>query len=165
MNSVQDGVAALETELGTGGLKGSTASLTARLAVALNADGTVKGTALPSPLPANSVDVNALQTSAVTTAKILDGTILGTDIATGAITSGNILDGTIATGDIANQAITSALLANNAVVTAAMADLNVTAAKLEAGLRSQQDHFLDLAAAGAATVAALVQPDLVLHTP
>jgi hypothetical protein len=164
INAVQDAVVALETELGTGGLKGSTASLTARLNVALNADGTVKGTALPNPIPANYVDTAALQNLAVTAAKIANATITTTQIAANTITSANILDGTIATADIANQAINSALLANNAVVTAAVADLNITAAKLEAGLRSQQDHFMDVPVAGAATVAALVQPDLALHT-
>jgi hypothetical protein len=47
---------------------------------------------------------------AITTAKILDGTIATGDVADGAITTAKILDGTIATGDIADNAITFAKL-------------------------------------------------------
>jgi hypothetical protein len=164
MNAVQDGVAALETELGTGGLKGSAASLTARLNVGLNADGTLKSSGFPSTVPANSVDTAAIQALAVTAAKIANNTITATQIANGAIGSVQIADLSIATGDIANSAIDSTKLANDAVTTSKILDGNVTGIKLAAGLRAEQDHFLDLAAPGAATVVALVQPDLVLHT-
>jgi hypothetical protein len=51
--------------------------------------------------------------SAVTSAKIADGTIVAGDLADGAVTSAKILDGTIATGDIANAAITEAKLASS----------------------------------------------------
>ena len=49
--------------------------------------------------------------SAVTSAKIADGTIATGDIADGAVTSAKIADLTIATGDIADNAITAAKIA------------------------------------------------------
>jgi len=49
--------------------------------------------------------------SAITSAKILDATIVVGDIADGAITSAKILDGTIVAGDIADGAITVGKLA------------------------------------------------------
>lgn len=54
--------------------------------------------------------------SAVTSAKIADGTIVAGDIADGAITSAKILDGTIATGDLADGAVTSAKIADGTIV-------------------------------------------------
>jgi len=53
--------------------------------------------------------------SGITSTKILDYTILTTDIATGAVTSANILDHTITGDDIATNTITSINLATNAV--------------------------------------------------
>jgi hypothetical protein len=44
--------------------------------------------------------VVTIETDAVTTAKILDGTILAADIATDAVTTAKILDGTILAADI-----------------------------------------------------------------
>jgi hypothetical protein len=54
--------------------------------------------------------VVTIETDAVTTAKILDGTILAADIATDAVTTAKILDGTILAADIANAAVTNAKL-------------------------------------------------------
>ena len=57
------------------------------------------------------VATDGIADSAITTAKIADGTILVGDIADGAITSAKILDGTIVAGDIADTTITLAKLA------------------------------------------------------
>ena len=63
--------------------------------------------------------------SAVTSAKIADGTIATGDVADGAITSAKILDGTIATGDVADGAVTSAKIADGTIVDG---DINASAA-------------------------------------
>lgn len=68
--------------------------------------------------------------SAVTSAKIADGTIVAGDIADGAITSAKILDGTIATGDLADGAVTSAKIADGTIVAGDLADGAVTSAKI-----------------------------------
>ncbi|MBX2967686.1 MAG: hypothetical protein KF845_16210 [Cyclobacteriaceae bacterium] len=57
----------------------------------------------PNPTVANN---------AITSAKILDGTIATADIANNAITSVKIADGAVATADIANLAVTDAKIAN-----------------------------------------------------
>ncbi len=71
--------------------------------------------------------------SAVTSAKIADGTIVAGDIADGAITSAKILDGTIATGDLADSAVTSAKIADGTIVEGDLADGAVTSAKIADG--------------------------------
>lgn len=63
--------------------------------------------------------------SAVTSAKIADGTIVAGDIADGAVTSAKILDGTIATGDLADGAVTSAKILDGTIVDG---DINASAA-------------------------------------
>lgn len=55
--------------------------------------------------------------SAVTSAKIADGTIVAGDLADGAVTSAKILDGTIVAGDLASNSVTSAKIASSAVTT------------------------------------------------
>ena len=49
--------------------------------------------------------------SAITTAKILDGTIGSADLAASAVNSASITDGSVGTGDLADQAVTIAKLA------------------------------------------------------
>jgi hypothetical protein len=71
--------------------------------------------------------------SAVTSAKIADGTIVAGDLADGAVTSAKILDGTIATGDIADGAITSAKILDGTIATGDLADSAVTSAKIADG--------------------------------
>ena len=71
--------------------------------------------------------------SAVTSAKIADGTIVAGDIADGAITSAKILDGTIATGDLADSAVTSAKIADSAVTSAKIADGTIVAGDIADG--------------------------------
>jgi len=74
-------------------------------------------------LATNSVYTAAIQDSAVTTGKIADGTILGTDLATDTITATQIATG----------AIGSLELAANSVYTNAIQSLAVTASKLANG--------------------------------
>jgi len=59
---------------------------------------------------------SAISDSSVTSAMIVDGTILGTDIASGTVTSANIADGTIVNGDIsASASIVGSRLADGAI--------------------------------------------------
>jgi microcystin-dependent protein len=64
--------------------------------------------------------------SAITSAKILDGTIATTDIADSAITSAKIANGTIVEGDIADLAITVGKIANNSITLGKLASALVT---------------------------------------
>ena len=58
-----------------------------------------------------------ISTGAVTTAEILDETILAEDISTGAVTTSEILDETVSTNDILNESILAADIATGAVTT------------------------------------------------
>jgi hypothetical protein len=57
----------------------------------------------------------AIVDDAVTTAKILDGTILAADIAADAVTTAKILDGTILAADIAADAVTTAKILDGTI--------------------------------------------------
>jgi len=59
--------------------------------------------------------LTTIQPNAVTTGKILDGTILAADLADGAVTTTQILDGTIATIDLADNSVTGAKIPIDAV--------------------------------------------------
>jgi len=59
--------------------------------------------------------LTTIQPNAVTTGKILDGTILAADLADGAVTTTQILDGTIATIDLADNSVTGAKIPTDAV--------------------------------------------------
>ncbi|MGK5091237.1 tail fiber domain-containing protein, partial [Deltaproteobacteria bacterium TL4] len=63
--------------------------------------------------------------NAITTGKILDGTIVAGDMGTGAVTTTQILDGTIATGDIGAGAVTTTEILDGTV---ANADISASAA-------------------------------------
>lgn len=86
-----------------------------------------------------SSDSLRLKDGGVTSAKIADGTITGTDIASGTITSGNIQDGTIATGDIADGQITSAKILDGTIATGDIADGAVTSQKIADGTITDTD--------------------------
>jgi hypothetical protein len=58
---------------------------------------------------------------AVTTAKILDGTILAADIAADAVTTAKIFDGTILAADIAADAVTTAKILDGTILAADIA--------------------------------------------
>ncbi|MDI6804519.1 MAG: hypothetical protein QME58_11860 [Bacteroidota bacterium] len=78
--------------------------------------------------------------NAVTSVKILDGTVAAADLATNsvttvkiadnAVTSVKILDGTIAAADLASNSVTTVKIADNAVTSAKIVDGTVTTADL-----------------------------------
>jgi hypothetical protein len=90
-----------------------------------------------------SVDNTKLGADAVTSSKILDGAITGTDIGAGtvdtaniavdAITSAKIIDGTIAAADIAKGAIDNNKLGTDAVTTGKILDGTIASADLANG--------------------------------
>ena len=114
---------------------------------------------IPTEISAMAVGTAELANDSVTSAKIVDGTIVAGDIANGAVTnlkladdavtSAKILDGTIVSGDIAANTITDANIAENAVGaseladdavdTAAIADGAVTSAKIAANTITADD--------------------------
>ena len=81
-----------------------------------------------------------LANSSVTSAMIVDGTIIAGDIASDAITTAKILDANVTAAKLASDAVTTAKIldanvtadkiASNAVITAKILDLNVTTDKL-----------------------------------
>jgi len=83
-----------------------------------------------------------LANSSVTSAMIVDGTIVAGDIASNAVTTAKILDANVTAAKLASDAVTTAKildanvtaakLASDAVTTAKILDANVTAGKLAA---------------------------------
>lgn len=79
---------------------------------------------------ANGVTSNEIAPGAVTTAEILNGTILSQDISAGGVTSANILDGTIVTADIATGGVTSTNILDGTIVTGDIATGGVTSTNI-----------------------------------
>lgn len=75
-----------------------------------------------APIPDNSV----------TSAKIVDGTIVTADLADNSVTTAKIVDANVTAGKIAADAVTTAKILDANVTTAKIADLNVTSGKLAA---------------------------------
>ena len=75
-------------------------------------------------MPISKIKAGGINDDAVTTAKIVDGTVAAVDIADGAVTSAKIQDG----------AVTAAKIQNNAVTTAKIQDGDVTSAKLDTNI-------------------------------
>jgi hypothetical protein len=73
---------------------------------------------------------SAIADGAVTSAKILDGTIATADLANNAVTSAKIADGTIVTADLANDAVTSAKVLDGSLLGADLANNTVTSVQL-----------------------------------
>ena len=71
-----------------------------------------------------------LANSSVTSAMIVDGTIIAGDIASDAITTAKILDANVTAAKLASDAVTTAKILDANVTTAKIADDAVTAAKL-----------------------------------
>ncbi len=69
----------------------------------------------------------------VTSARIADATITGTDIASGTITSTNILDGTITGTDIASGTVTSTNILDATILNADLADGAISPIKTSGG--------------------------------
>ncbi len=74
-----------------------------------------------------------IKDGAITSAKILDGTIATADIADDAITSAKLADNSISAGNLAANSVGSSELADNSVDTAAIIDDAVTSAKIATG--------------------------------
>jgi hypothetical protein len=73
---------------------------------------------------------SAIADGAVTSAKILDGTIATADLANNAVTSAKIADGAIVNADLANDAVTSAKVLDGSILGADLAPNTVTSAQL-----------------------------------
>ena len=71
-----------------------------------------------------------ISNSSITSAMIVDGTIVAGDIASDAITTAKILDANVTAAKIASDAVTTAKILDSNVTTAKIADDAVTAAKL-----------------------------------
>ncbi len=74
-----------------------------------------------------------LSVGAVTTAGILNGTILAADLSVGAVTTAGILDGTILATDLSAGIITAAAIADGAITTLKILDGTILAADLSVG--------------------------------
>lgn len=79
---------------------------------------------------AGVVDSAAIAASSVTSAKILDGTIVTADLADSSITSAKIVDATIVTADLADSSVTSAKIVDGTIVAGDIAAGAVTDAKI-----------------------------------
>ena len=62
-----------------------------------------------------SITATSIDTGAITSSKILDGTIVAGDLATSAVTGTKILDGTIAAEDLATSAVTSIKISDGTI--------------------------------------------------
>jgi hypothetical protein len=108
------GVEAIETELGTNP-SGSAATVKARL------DGIEDGTRLgansvgATQIANDSVDTAAIQSKAVTAAKIADDTITAAQIAANAVGASELADNAVDTNAIADSAVTSAKIADGTI--------------------------------------------------
>jgi hypothetical protein len=76
--------------------------------VFVGTSGKAEAVPLSGAVTIDNTGLVAIVDDAVTTAKILDGTILAADIAADAVTTAKILDGTILAADIAADAVTTA---------------------------------------------------------
>ena len=85
----------------------------------------------PTNLLVNGTDL--IQDNSVTSAKIVNGTIVADDLADDAVTTAKIADDAVAQANIADDAVGADQLASNAVVTASIVDDAVTLAKMAAG--------------------------------
>ena len=84
----------------------------------------------PTNLLINGTSAIVPGDNTVTSAKIVNGTIVADDLATNAITTIKITDLNVTEGKIANDAITAAKIADDAVTAAAIADNSVDIARL-----------------------------------
>ena len=74
------------------------------------------------PFLGRSPDIGAISDDIVTSAKIVNATIVAADLADDAVTTAKIADDAITSALIADNAITSALIADDAVTAAKIAD-------------------------------------------
>ncbi|MBD0778476.1 hypothetical protein HPE56_11780, partial [Maribacter sp. ANRC-HE7] len=83
-----------------------------------------------SKIALNTIIADDINTGAVTTDEILNGTILAEDIADDAVTSAKIAPNTIIADDINTGAITTDEILNGTILSEDIADANVTEAKI-----------------------------------
>ena len=74
----------------------------------------------------------SIATGAVTSAKIMDGTIAAADLGTSSVDTNKILDGTIAAADLGGSSVTNAKLADGAVTSTKILDGTIAAVDLGA---------------------------------
>lgn len=86
--------------------------------------------AYPNPTIANNT---------ITSAKIVDATIVAGDLADGSVTTTKIFDGTIATGDLADGSVTSVKIVDATIATADIADGAITTNKILDGTIGNAD--------------------------
>src|SRR5580765_532064 len=112
---VSNGVFTTTVDFGAGAFDGTAYWL----AIGVRSNGVGSYTAVTprqpvTPAPyALYATASAIADGAVTSAKILDGTIATADLANDAVTSAKVLDGSILGADLANNTVTSAQLADN----------------------------------------------------
>ena len=83
-----------------------------------------------------------IEDSAITAAKIADGTVVAAEIADNAITTAKIADATVEAADIIDDAVTTAKIADNAVTTAKINADAITAAKIGDDIINSE-HLVD----------------------
>ena len=88
------------------------------------------GTIAAADIGSDAVTEAKIAVNAITSAKIASGSVTESKLAADAVTSAKILDGTIVTSDIADNAVTNSKIINTAVTTGKLADNAVTAPKL-----------------------------------
>lgn len=90
----------------------------------------VDATIVAGDIANSTITATQLADGAVTSAKILDATIVAGDLASNSVTSAKITDGTIVADDLASNAVTTAKITDANVTTAKIADSNITTAKI-----------------------------------
>lgn len=117
----------------------------------VNAGNLSAGTLLAARMPALTGDVTSsagavattIASGAVTSAKILDGTVAAADMAASSVVSASILDGTIAAADLAANSVASANIVDSTITAADMAADSVTTAKILDGTVAAADLATD----------------------
>ena len=99
----------------------------------------IDGTIVAADIGVGEVGTAELAADAVTSAKIADATIVAADIATGAVASDEILDATIATADLAPDAVTTAKISDGTIAAADLGTDAVTTAKILDGTITAAD--------------------------
>jgi hypothetical protein len=97
----------------------------------------------------------------VTSAKIVDATIVTADLADNSVTSAKIVDATIVTADLADNSVTSAKIVDATIATADLADGSVTLPKINStGAVANQSIMFDGVSViwGAPAASSLVMP-------
>jgi len=111
--------------------RGTRASLSNRLDVALTASGDLRSNTVGADQVIDGTLVaNALADSAVTTAKLADSAVVTAKLANGAVTAPKLADGAVTTDNIGGLAVTNAKIAANSISSSKLVDGAVTREKL-----------------------------------